>query len=274
MIPKAFLFGADAVVIDLEDSVPIADKEASREVVVAALGDAAAPPRYVRINARSTAWHAADLAAVVGSGLQGLILPKAESGEDVVALDKLARRAERAAGLPVGRIEVIPVAETALGVLRAYEIASSHPRVVALAFGAYDYAKDMNVPLSGSGEELLVPRTMIALAARAAGIQAVDTVYIDLVNAEGLLADCRRARVLGFSGKMCIHPSQIETVHSVFSPSIDEVTNARRIVDSFRKAEAEGRAAITVDGKLVDYPIAKQQERLLARAASLGLHHS
>jgi citrate lyase subunit beta/citryl-CoA lyase len=261
---------ADAVIFDLEDAVPIAEKVSARAVV----GEAVAPgrvPVYVRINPLDTPWGEADLRTVVKLGLTGVVLPKCESAAHIDTVDRVLTDAEQRQGMMLGSVEVMPLVETAAGVLRVAEIAASGSRVRRLAFGAYDFARDLSVALTGSGEELLVPRATIALAARAAGVQALDTPFADITDLEGLLADARRARQVGFSGKLCIHPSQLEPVHRVFTPSSEDVAAAYRVVTAFREAERSGRAAIAVDGKLVDYPIAEQQERLLERAAAFGL---
>jgi citrate lyase subunit beta/citryl-CoA lyase len=235
------------------------------------LSEPAGVPLYVRVNARDTAWHEEDVAGVASRQLRGLVLPKCESAGDVVECSRLLAAVERERGLPEGGLELMALLETAAGVLHAEEIVGADRRLARLAFGAYDYARDLNLQLSASGDELLVARTMVTLAARVARIQPVDTVFADLGDHDGLLAEARRARALGFTGKMCIHPSQLEAVHAVFSPSAEQVALAERVVQAFEAAEAAGRAAIAVDGKLVDYPIAEQQRRLLERAASLGL---
>ncbi len=272
LVQKAPLAGADAVIFDLEDAVPITEKVAARGAVAMAVACGVdGPPRFVRINALDTLWSASDAAEVVSARLFGVVLPKAESAADIQSLDALLASVEAAAGQPLGGIEILPILETARGILRAGEIAAGGPRVRRIAFGAYDYARDMDIALTAEGDELLVARTNVTLAARAARIQALDTVYAAVADELGLLADARRARGLGFSGKLCIHPAQIEPIHSVFSPSPDEVKRAARIVAAFRSAEADGRAAIALDGQLVDYPIAMQQERLLEKAERLGL---
>lgn len=272
MVEKAPHAGADAVVLDLEDAVPVAEKVATRAILAHLLAAACGPPsRFVRINALDTPWGRQDAADVVGQGVFGLMLPKVESASDIQSLEVILTSAEAAAGLPIGQIEILPIVETARGVLRAAEIAAAGPRVRRIAFGAYDFARDMDITLTASGEELLVPLATVALAARAARIQALDTVFAAIDDEAGLVAEARRARGLGFSGKMCIHPSQIAPVHRVFSPSAEEVDRAARVVSAFRAAVADGRASVALDGKMVDYPIAEQQQRLLERAASLGL---
>ncbi len=272
MVERAPQAGADAVVLDLEDAVPVAAKEATRATLARLLATPSrTPPRFVRINALDSPWGRQDAADVVGAGVFGLVLPKVEAAPDIEALDGILTGAEAAARMPLGQIEILPIIETARGVLRAAEIAAAGPRIRRIAFGSYDFARDMDIPLTASGEELLVPRATVALAARAARVQALDTVFAAIDDQAGLLAEASRARGLGFSGKFCIHPSQIGTVHRVFSPTAEEIAKATRVVAAFRTAVADGRASVALDGKMVDYPIAEQHQRLLERAASLGL---
>jgi citrate lyase subunit beta/citryl-CoA lyase len=270
-LAKAPSLGADAVIMDLEDAVAMGEKEAARDRVRRFLAAGSRVPLFVRVNALGTPWHEDDVRGVVGPGLSGIVLPKAESAEGVVEVDRRVGRAEEAAGLEAGTVELVVLVETAAGILHAAEIAAATPRVTSVAFGAYDLARDLDLRLTPGGEELLVPRVAVVLAARAAGRTPVDTVFADIGDSDGLERECRRARDLGFAAKLCIHPGQVAAIHRHFSPSPAELEEARRVVEAFERAEAEGRAAITVDGRLVDYPIALQQRALLERGRALGI---
>jgi citrate lyase subunit beta / citryl-CoA lyase len=268
---KAGSFGADALILDLEDAVAVDQKAAARQHVHQALVREAGVDVFVRVNPAGTPWHEDDIRSVVCVGLRGVVLPKTESAGVVADVDRRIREAEVAAGLGPGTVELMVLVETAAGVLHAQEIAAAASRVAFVAFGAHDFARDVDLRLTPSGEELLVPRMVVVMAARATGRTPVDTVFADLRDTAGFAEDCRRARNLGFAGKMGIHPSQVATIHLHFSPTRKELDDARRVVEAFDRAEAEGLAAIAVDGKLVDYPIAAQKRTLLARGRALGI---
>lgn len=256
---KALSLGADAVIFDLEDAVAIDEKEHVRGTVAELVdGGGRRLPLFVRVNPTRTPWFVDDVFATAGPELAGIVLPKWESALDIASLEPLLARAERKIGVAVGSIEVIPILETARGVLEAPAVGQCGPRIRRVAFGAYDYASDLGIELTDSGDELLVPRSLVALAARGAGAQALDTAFADFRDEPGFLADATRARGLGFSGKLCIHPSQIGPANEVFSPSARQIQFARRVVACFREAEVSGNAAITLDGRLIDYPIRAQ----------------
>jgi len=270
-VEKALQLNADAVILDLEDSVPITEKEAARESVVAALKTRRACPCYVRINALSTGLAIGDLNAIVSSHLDGIVLPKTETASDPIKVDWYLSHLERERSLPAGSIDLIPLVENAKGIYNAYEIAKSVPRVRRLCFGAIDYTADINVQLQEGGVEILYARSHLVNASAAAELEPpIDTVYPEINNPVGLLADATLGRKLGFQGKLVIHPAQIEPVNETFSPSEEEIAYAERVVAAFREAEAAGQAAITLDnGKFIDYPVARNAKRLLALAAAL-----
>lgn len=273
-VSKVAGFGADAVIIDLEDAVPDADKIATREVVRAALAHLRGPFVFVRVNGLRTELTAGDIEGVVAEGLDGIVLPKAEAPEDLVFVEPILARAEERAGLPVGRVRVLPIVETARGVLTASAIAGASPRVLTLAFGSGDYTRDLELPSirwSLEGSELFYARAKLIVDARAAGRpRPVDGPYLAVRDAKGFEEDCRTARRLGFQGKICIHPSQVATVNRVFAPDAEEVAFCRKVVETFKAAEASGSASITVDGIFVDYPIVEKAGRIIALAESLG----
>ncbi len=265
LLLKSLGLGADAVIWDIEDAVAPPEKELAR----AAIGNAlqAAPAKhvsvYVRINPFSSNMLDADLDQIVRPGLCGVVLSKAESPEQVRELDLALSRLERVNGLLQGAIEINCLLETCLGVLNAYAIAKASPRVGALSFGAEDFTLDLGTTRSREGDEIAYPRSAVALAAGAAKILAIDTVYPDLNDEDGLANDCRIARSLGFKGKLAVHPKQLATINREFSPSSSEVAYAEKVVLAFRKAQEENRGVITVDGKMIDLPVVERAKLIL-----------
>ncbi len=270
---------ADGVILDLEDAVAVAEKPAARQAarellaVRATDGDATGaaphyPIRYVRINGLTTPYAYADLLAVVGPGLDGIVLPKAESAAQIATLDWLLTQLECERGLAAGAIEIAPIIETAAGLAALPAIAAASPRVRRLNFGAGDFSLDTRMTWTPNHPGLLWARTSIVIASRAAGLAApIDTVFADLGNDDGLRAEAQLARELGFAGKACIHPRQVVIVHSVFTPTADEIADARAIASAFDEAEAQGIASIRVGNRFVDYPVAARARQTLDLAA-------
>jgi citrate lyase subunit beta/citryl-CoA lyase len=269
-VEKALSLDADAVILDLEDAVAIGEKPATRQLVAAALERSRQGLLYVRVNAVDTKFCYGDLVTVVQSGLDGIILPKVETAAGLATIDWLLAQLERERGLPLGVIDLIPIIETARGVQQIDAIVTAGTRVRRVAFGAGDFTLDVNMAWNRSETELALARAVIVVASRAAGIDApLDTVWVDLTDPEGLEASARTAMGHGFQGKMCIHPDQIAVVHRVFTPSDAEVAFADRVVAAFAKAEAEGSAAIQLDGKFIDYPIVYRAQRVLRTVAAI-----
>jgi len=270
-IVKAGTLRTDAVILDLEDSVPLADKETGRLFVrdslheVGRLGSAV----FVRINAPGTGLAEDDLDWVVQPGLHGIVLPKSESAEDVAALVAQLEWRERDRSLDSGTLAIIPILESAKGIVNAYTIAMASPRVAAVALGGVDFSRDMGVDLTPEGRELWYARAQVAVAARAAGVLAIDTPCIDVNNREQLTNESRAARQLGFRGKLLIHPTQIGPVHEVFSPAEDDVAYARKVVEAFEQAQQQGQGAISLDGKMIDVANYRQAKDLLASAEAI-----
>jgi citrate lyase subunit beta/citryl-CoA lyase len=243
-VEKALTLDADAVILDLEDAVATAEKPATRGAIAAVLERPRTGLLYIRVNAVDTEFCYGDLAAVVRAGLDGIILPKVESAAGLATIDWLLSQLERERGLEEGAIDLIPIIETARG-LRDID--------AILASGTLSYA-----------------RARIVTASRAAGIEApLDTVWVDLQDAEGLEASARTALACGFQGKMCIHPNQIAVVNGVFTPSEEEIAFAERVAAAFAKAETEGVASIQLDGRFIDYPIVYRAQRVLERIAAI-----
>jgi citrate lyase subunit beta/citryl-CoA lyase len=261
---------ADAVILDLEDAVATAEKKATRDAVVAAL---ACPRRlllYVRVNAVDTEFCHGDLATIVRPGLDGIILPKVESAAGLMTVDWLLAQLEREHGLMHRAIDLIPIIETARGLAQIDAILAGGTRIKRIAFGAGDFTLDVNMTWSRDEKELAFARARIAVACRACGIEApLDTVWVDLADEAGLEASARSALAFGFQGKMCIHPNQIAVVNRVFTPTEAEIAFAERVAAVFARAEAEGSAAIQLDGKFIDYPIVYRARRVLEKIAAI-----
>lgn len=267
-VEKALSLDADAVILDLEDAVAVSEKPATRAVVAAALGRPRRGLLYVRVNAIDTEFCYGDLVAVVQAGLDGVILPKAESAAGIATIDWLMAQLERDRSLPHGTVDLIPIVETARGLRQIDAILSAGHRVRRVAFGAGDFTLDLNTAWTRGETELAHARAMVVTASRAAGIDPpLDTVWADLTDAAGLEASARTALACGFQGKMCIHPDQVTVVNRVFTPSDAEIAAAERVCAAFERAEAEGNAAIQVDGKFIDYPIVYRAQRVLQKVA-------
>jgi citrate lyase subunit beta/citryl-CoA lyase len=273
-VAKAFTLGADAVVLDLEDACPIAEKIATRAAVVAALQRPRRALGYVRVNALSSEFGHGDLCGVVQRGIDGVMLAKVDGPDAIKIADWLITQLERERDLPPRSVDLIPLIETGAGLANARAIARAAPRVKRMAFGAGDFTLDLSVRWSRDETELLAFRSALVLASRAGGIEApIDLAWIDMKDAEGFANSVRRGRSLGFQGKLCIHPDQVAPINAAFSPTAEEIAQAQRIVAAFRDAEARGSTAIAVDGALVDYAILVQAQRVLEAAARIEASH-
>lgn len=275
MVTKALgLDNLDTAMFDLEDGTPPALKDGARGVVAAALGHPpGGPHRFVRINAIATDRMAADLDAVVREGLEGLVLPKVERADEVVLVDRLLSEREPRVGLASGTVALIATIESATGLLNAPSVAAATPRVTGLMFGAEDFALDLGLSTNREGEarEMVYARSAVAIAAASAHVQAIDGVWPDIRDFDGVRRDAIQARRLGFSGKSTFHPGQIDILNEVFSPSPEEVEYAMRVVEAFEEAQAAGQAAIAFGGQLIDLPIVERARRVLRlRQAARG----
>jgi citrate lyase subunit beta/citryl-CoA lyase len=263
-VEKALSLGADAVILDLEDACPIAEKVATRIIVVAACQRPRKGLGYIRVNAATTEFGYGDIVAVVQKGVDGIILPKLESVDEIRAVDWVVANLERERGLPVGALDVIPIIETAKGMANIRAITAARTRIKRIAFGAGDFTLDMGLAWSRAETELLPYRSECVLASRAAEIEApLDTVWVDLKDPEGFIASTRHVKGLGFQGKMCIHPDQVPVANQILSPSAAEVEWSRKAVEAFEAAEKAGSASIQLEGKFIDYPIVHRARRVL-----------
>jgi citrate lyase subunit beta/citryl-CoA lyase len=212
----------------------------------------------------STAFCHRDVVATTIPGIAGIILPKAESASEIQAIDWLMSQVEREAGMAVGSVGLMAIVETARGLVKVDEIAAASPRLGRLLFGAVDLAADMGIEMDDAGGATAQARFAIARASRAAGLQApIDTAFTDIPNLAELRATSLRARALGYTGKTCIHPTQIAVVNEVFAATADELAWARKVVAAFEEAEAQGLAAFKLDGEMIDYPVVERARKLL-----------
>jgi citrate lyase subunit beta/citryl-CoA lyase len=267
-IDKAYLSGADGVILDLEDAVAVSEKPSARAAIAAIVATPRHSPTWVRVNASTTPHCYPDLLAVCVPGIFGVVLPKAESAEEIRMIDWVMTQLEKARELPQGGITLMAIVETARGLEAVSEIAKSSPRLRRLIFGAVDLAADVGIDLEDGAGATAQARFAIACASRAAGIAApMDTAFTNIQDLEALRATSIRARGLGYRGKCCIHPAQIEVVNAVFTPSAEDISRARRIVAAFEAAERSGAAAVSMDGFMIDYPVADKARQLLASVA-------
>ena len=275
-IDKAMSLSCDVMMLDLEDGVTPAEKPAARELIAEALGrpkEPGGPARFVRINAVGGEHSEADLRAAVRPGLEGLVLPKVQSAQEVQTVAAYLDGREAEVGLERGSVALAAAIETPRGLFNALAIADSSPRLVALMFGAEDYGWELGLPAVREEEaaELIHARSSIVAAARAAHIQPVDGVWPDLGDEDGLRLDIAKARRLGFGGKALFHPSQIDAINAAFAPTPAEIDYAERVTDAFDEAFARGEGSIAFEGRRVDRPIAERARATLRRADDLGL---
>jgi citrate lyase subunit beta/citryl-CoA lyase len=269
-VEKVFAAGADAAILDLEDAVAVAEKEATRATVAAALQHPRTCRAYVRINALDTPFAFGDLEAVVRPGLDGIVLPKVERAADIQMVDWVITSLERKHGLPEGGIDLMPILETGRGIADARAICATGGRMRRVSFGAGDYTRDMGMEWTMIEHEVDPARAEVVLASRINNLEPpIDTVFIHIREHDAFRASCQRVRQMGFQGKLCIHPDQVGQANAVFTPSPEVLAHARKIVAAFAEAEAAGSASIQVEGYFVDYPIVEKARRIVALAEAI-----
>ncbi len=266
MLERALNFEADIIMVDLEDSVPPGEKVAARAVAAEWIPRLrqAGQRVMVRANSLDTGLTRDELAAVISSDLYGVSVGKTESAADLREIEGIISPLEIGANLEAGHVQLIPWIESAKAIVNVNDMATALVRTVAIAFGAEDYTNDMGIQRSDDGEEVYHARCTVAIAARAAGIAALDSPYVAFRNPEGLKKDAGVARQMGYTGKFAIHPAQIETINEVFSPNPEDVAYACRVMEAWREAEANGRGSLSLDDKMVDVPVVKRAQNLLA----------
>ena len=269
MLERARAFDADVIMVDLEDSVPPGEKIAARELARQWIPilHSAGQRVMARVNSLDTGLTRAELAAVVSPALYGVSIGKVESAREVRTLDGLLSALEPPA---LRSVRIIPWIETARAVWDARDIARASPRVAAIAFGAEDFTNDLGIERSDAGDEVAAPRAWVPIAARAAAVAALDSPFVRFRDPDAMRDDARRARQMGYTGKFAIHPAQLEIINETFSPSAAEIEYARRVVAAWDAAEAAGRGSLALDGRMVDVPVVKRAQNLLALAETIA----
>lgn len=273
MMRDAHIYGPDSIMFDLEDSVSINEKDSARMLVYHALKtiNYGTVEKVVRINPLSTPYGKQDVEAMVKAGVQVIRMPKTETAQEVKDLEAEIERVEREIGKEVGSTLIMAAIESALGVVNAYAIATASKRMMGIALGAEDYCANLKTQRSREGTELLLARQTIVVAARAAGIDALDTVFSDLNDMEAFKNEVRFIKQLGFDGKSIINPRQIGPVNEVFTPTPAEIEKAKRIVAALKEAEAKGSGVISLNGKMIDKPVVIRAQRTLDFARAVHI---
>lgn len=273
MMKDAHIYRSDSVMFDLEDSVSINEKDSARLLVFNALRtlNYEGIETVVRINGLDTPFGKEDIRAMVRAKPDVIRLPKAETAEDVLSVEKLISAEEKAAGIESGSIKMMAAIEGPLGVLNAYSIAVSTKRLIGIALGAEDFVTNMKTTRSADGVELLYARSQILTAARAAGIYALDTVYSDVNNEEGFINEVKLIKQLGFDGKSVISPRQIQPIHEIFCPADLEIDNAIQVIHAIKEAECRNSGVISLNGKMIDKPVVERAHRVIELAVASGV---
>lgn len=264
-IDKAKTLNADIICLDLEDSVPMNDKESARQLIddVLKARSEFASEVYVRTNSFDSGLAQDDFKAIVQHGINGIVIPKVNDANEVFELSKWITELEHKQAINIGAIEMMPSIENAKGVVNAYKIASASPRVSALVFGVFDFLLDMNLEYFENGIEYSYARAKVPVDARAAGVYAIDSIWQKIDDVNGLIKDATTGMKLGYRGKSLIHPSQIEPVHKIFVPSKEEVEWAKKVVDTLSGAMSKGKGAVRLEGKMIDAVHYKRAKALL-----------
>lgn len=268
------IYGSDSIMFDLEDSVSLSEKDSARFLVYNALTtiDYGDRETVVRVNPVDTPYGRDDFEAIVRARPDVIRLPKTETAGDVIEAEKLIEEIEDKTGVENGTIKLMAAIETALGVINAFSIATSSRRLVGIALGAEDLVTDLKTKRYEDGTELLFARSQILFAARAAGIDAIDTVYSDVNNEEGFRKEVELIKKLGFDGKSVINPRQIEPVHEIFTPTQKEIDHSLRVIQAIEEAYDKKSGVISLNGKMIDKPIADRAKRILELAEAAGVY--
>lgn len=272
MMADAHIYGPDSIMLDLEDSVTITEKDTARLLVYNALKtiDYGDTEMVVRINPLNTPYGKKDIEAVVKAGVDVIRMPKTETAGEVREVEREIERVEKEIGC-LGRTKIMAAIESALGVVNAYDIATASPRMMGIALGAEDYSANLKTQRTPGGEELRLARETIVVAARAAGIDALDTVYSNLNDMDTFRKEVEFIKTLGFDGKSIINPRQIEVVNEVFAPTQKAIDKALTILAAIKEAEKKGSGVIAVNGKMVDKPVVTRAQRTIDLALACGV---
>jgi citrate lyase beta subunit len=271
MITKSVTLGVDSICMDMEDGTAINKKAEARATIAKALQelDFGASEKLARINSVGSGWEQEDIEAVLPYHPDGIVIPKVESFEQVEWASRIIEDAELKNGWKVNSIRILIGVETAKGILNLKEIAA-HPRLDAIIFGGEDFAASIGAVRTKDAVELLYARQAVIVACAAYDLQPLDIVTIDYKDLEALKVESEFGARLGFSGKQIIHPNQVQVVQEAFTPSDEAITYARRIVETFEASQKEGKGAYSLDGKMIDMPLLKNAQKVLARANAAG----
>ncbi len=271
-IEKGAGLGVDSIIMDLEDGVALGNKAAARQTIVQALQSVqfGRSERLVRINAIGTGLEYDDLKVTLPDHPDGIVIPKVEHAEQVQQISEQITIVERRQHWPLGVIRLLALVETARGIVNLKEIAASDSRLDALIFGAEDLAGDIGATRTPEGWEVFYARSAVVTHAAAFGLQAIDTVHVNLTDIDGMVSQSEQALRMGYTGKLAIHPRQVEPITRVFTPSDDAIRKAKQLVDAYQHHQEKGIGAFTLDGKMVDTPMLRAAQRILDRARAAG----
>jgi len=267
MIAKSVTLGVDSICMDMEDGTAVNKKAEARVTIAKALQelDFGASEKLARINSVGSGWEQDDIDAVLPFHPDGIVIPKVESFKQVEWADRIIEAAELKFGWQINSIRILVGVETAKGILNLKEIAE-HPRLDAIIFGGEDFAASIGATRTKDAVELLYARQAVVAACAAFGLQAIDIVYIDFKDVDGLRVEAQQGAGFGFSGKQIIHPNQVQVTQEAFTPSDAIVAEARRIVETFEASQKEGKGAYSLDGRMIDMPLVKNARKVLERA--------
>lgn len=271
-IEKAATLGVDCICMDLEDGTALSKKAEARQVIANAMREInfGRAERCIRINSVGSGFEQDDLPAALDARPDSIVLPKVETPGQVQWVSGEIESYELAHGLPLGGIRLLIGVETARGILNLKEIASADKRLDAIIFGAEDFAASVGATRSRNGWEVLYARSAVVVACAANDLQSIDMVFIDFKDPVNLRIEAAQGAAMGFSGKQIIHPSQVQPVQEAFTPNDEDITYARRVVETFEAHQQEGRGAYELDGKMIDMPLLKAAQGVLARARAAG----
>jgi len=271
-IEKATTLGVDCICMDMEDGVAITRKAEARAVIAQAMKelDFGSSERCIRINSFGSGFEKFDLAAAVATNPDAIVVPKVETAEQVRSISEYIEMYELSGKMKMGSIRMLVGVETAKGIMNLSEIAGSDKRLEAIIFGAEDFAASVGATRTREATEVLYARSAVVTACAAHELQAIDMVYIDFRDVEGLRSEAEQGARLGFSGKQIIHPNQVEAVQAAFTPSEEAIEYAQRVVRVFSASQKEGKGAFALDGKMIDMPLLKNAQKVLDRAKAAG----
>jgi len=271
-IEKATSLGVDCICMDMEDGVAVTRKVEARAVIAQAMKelDFGTSERCIRINSIGSGVEKYDLAAALATNPDSIVVPKIETPEQVKWISEHIETYELSSNINVGSIRLLIGLETAKGILNLKEIAEADKRLEAIIFGAEDYAASVGATRTKEATEVLYARSAVVMACAANDLQAIDMVYIDFRDTEGLRTEAQQGAGFGFSGKQVIHPNQVAPVQEAFTPSDEEIAYAQRVVETFMTSQKEGKGAYALDGKMIDMPLLKNAQKVLERAKAAG----